>query len=122
MAQTAINKPIYDAFMEAGTSEEKATLAARAVLPSADDAATKADVTGLQAAIERSEASTKADIAGLKKDIERSEASTTAALNQLRTETKKDSAELKVDLLRWMAVMLGVVVAAIGLIVNLSLG
>ena len=69
MVQTAINKPIYDALVDAGASEEKATLAARAVLPSADEAATKTDI-----------------------------------------------AELKVDLLRWIAVMLGVVVAAIGLL------
>ncbi len=105
MAQTAINKPIYDAFMEAGASEEKATLAARAVLPSADEAATKAD-------IERLEASMKAA-------IERLGTETKAAISQLKAETKKDSAELKVDLLKWMAIMLGLAVAAIGLIVKL---
>ena len=84
--------------------EEKATFAACAVLPSADDAATKMDIALLSSTIERLEASTKVDITGLKKDIER-----------LRADAKANSTELKVDFLRWMAIMLG-------LIVNLSLG
>ena len=66
--------------------EEKATFAACAVLPSADDATTKMDIALLSSDIERLEADAKAN-----------------------------STELKVDFLRWMAIMLG-------LIVNLSLG
>ena len=100
----AINKPVYDALVDAGASEEKATLAACAVLPSVDEAATKTDITLLSSAIERLEEVMTAA-------IERSEAN-----------TKKDIAELKVGLLKWIAAMLGVAVAAIGLIVNLSLG
>ena len=130
MEQTAINKPIYDAFVDAGASEVKATLAARAVLPSAGDAATKADITGLKkdiersesattAAIERLEAATTADITGVKKDIERLEESTTAAIERLEAATKANIAELKVELLRWMAIMLGLAVTAIGVMVGL---
>ena len=147
MAQTAINKPIYDAFVNAGASEEKATLAARAVLPSVDEAATKTDITLLSSAIERLEEVMTAAITQLKADttaaigrseekttaaIERSEEKTTAAIERSEEKTKAaierseanakaNNAELKVDLLRWMAVMLGVVVAALGLIINLSL-
>ena len=73
MARAAINKPIYDAFLDAGASEGKAAAAARAILPSVEDAATKADVTLL-----------KTDITLLRADME-----------QFRTETKADS-----DLLR----------------------
>ena len=65
MAQTAINKPIYDAFLDAGASEGKAAAAARAILPSVEDAATKADITLLRAGIERLEDSTKKGIAEL---------------------------------------------------------
>ena len=140
MPQTAINKPIYDAFVDAGASEEKATLAACAVLPSVDEAATKTDFALLSsaierleevmtAAIERSEETMKAAITGLKKDNERSEETTKAAITGLKKDnerseekTKANIAELKVDLLRWMVVMLGVVVAAIGVIVNMPLG
>ena len=107
MPQTAINKPVYDAFVDAGASEEKATLAACAVLPSADEAATKTDITLLSSAIERLEEAMKAAITGLKKDNER-----------LKADTKAAIAESKVDLLKWIAAMLGVVVAAIGLIVK----
>ena len=84
-----INQPIYDAFVDAGASGEKATLAACAVLPSVDEVASKTDITLLRSAIERLRASTKAAIA-----------------------------ESKVGLLKWIAAMLGVVVAAIGLIVK----
>ena len=125
MAQTAINKPIYDALVNAGASEEKATLAARAVLPSVDEAATKTDITLLSSAIERLEEVMTAAITQLKADttaaIERSEEKTKAAIERSEANAKANNAELKVDLLRWMAVMLGVVVAALGLIINLSL-
>ena len=63
------------------------------------------------AAINQLRADTKAAITGLKKDNERLKADTTAAI-----------AESKVDLLKWIAGMLGVAVAAIGLIVKLLLG
>ena len=133
MPQTAINKPIYDAFVDAGASEEKATLAACAVLPSVDEAATKTDITLLSSAIERLEEVMTAAITGLKKDNERLKADMMAAINQLRADTKADInqlkadtkadiAESKVDLLKWIAGMLGVAVAAIGLIVKLLLG
>ena len=152
MAQTAINKPIYDAFVDAGASDEKATLAARAVLPSVDEAATKTDITLLSSAIERLESSTKADSerleAAMKAAIKQSEAATKAAIEQSEAATKAatkaaseqseaatkeasrrsevnaktNNIDLKADLLRWIAVMLGVVIAAIGLIANLLVG
>ena len=104
----AINKPVYDAFVDAGASGEKATLAACAVLPSVDEAASKTGITLLSSAIERLEEVMK------------------AAINQLRADTKaaiaESKAESKVGLLKWIAAMLGVAVAAIGLIVKLSLG
>ena len=137
----AINKPIYDAFVDAGASDEKATLAARAVLPSVDEAATKTDITLLSSAIERLESSTKADSerleAAMKAAIKQSEAATKAAIEQSEAATKAATKEasrrsevdaktnnidLKADLLRWIAVMLGVVIAAIGLIANLLVG
>ena len=115
MAQAAINKPIYDAFLDAGASEGKAAAAARAILPSVEDAATKADVTLLKtditllrADMEQFRTETKADSDLLRADIERLEDSTKAGI-----------AELKVDLLKWMAIMFGLAVAAIGLLVNL---
>ena len=111
MPQTAINKPVYDAFVDAGASEEKATLAACAVLPSVDEAATKTDITLLSSAIERLEEVMTAAINQLRAD-------TMAAINQLKADTKAAIAESKVDLLKWIAAMLGVVVAAIGLIVK----
>ena len=99
MAQTAINKPIYDAFLDAGASEGKAAAAARAILPSVEDAATKADVTLLKtditllrAGIERLEDSTK-------KGIERLEDSTKKGIERLENSTKKDIAELEVRLI-----------------------
>ena len=108
MAQAAINKPIYDAFLDAGASEGKAAAAARAILPSVEDAATKADITLLRADMEQFRTETKADSDLLRAGIER-----------LEDSTKKDIAELKVDLLKWMAIMFGLAVAAIGLLVNL---
>ena len=108
MAQAAINKPIYDAFLDAGASEGKAAAAARAILPSVEDAATKADIALLRADMEQFRTETKADSDLLRADIER-----------LEDSTKKDIAELKVDLLKWMAIMFGLAVAAIGLLVNL---
>ena len=75
----------------------------------------KAAITGLKKDNERSEETTKAN-------IERSEETTKANIERSEETTKANIAELKVDLLRWMAVMLGVVVAAIGVIVNMPLG
>ncbi len=49
MDSTAINKPVYDALMSAGVSEEKAEAAAKAVLPTIDTVATKADVSKIDA-------------------------------------------------------------------------
>ena len=74
MAQTAINKPIYDAFLDAGASEGKAAAAARAILPSVEDAATKADITLL-----------KTDITLLRAGIERLEDSTKKGIAELET-------------------------------------
>ena len=43
MEQTAINKPLYDALLDSGASEDKATEAAKSVLPY-EDAARKSTV------------------------------------------------------------------------------
>ena len=88
MARAAINKPIYDAFLEAGASEGKAAAAARAILPSVEDAATKADVTLL-----------KTDITLLRAGIERLGDSIKKDIERLEDSTKKDIAELETRLI-----------------------
>ncbi len=49
MESTAINKPVYDALISAGVSDKKAEAAAKAVLPTIDGVATKADVSKIDA-------------------------------------------------------------------------
>lgn len=47
---TAINKELYDALIEGGTTEAKASAAAATIRP-AEDLATKADIAALRAEI-----------------------------------------------------------------------
>ena len=51
METTAINKPVYDALISVGVSEEKAEAAAKAVLPSIDSVATKSDIGRVESKI-----------------------------------------------------------------------
>lgn len=51
METTAINKPVYDALIEAGVKEENASAAARAVLPAIENVATTKDIDRLDAKI-----------------------------------------------------------------------
>ena len=47
METTAINKPVYDALIEAGVKDEKASAAAKAVLPNIETVATGKDIERL---------------------------------------------------------------------------
>ena len=51
METTAINKPVYDALISAGVSEDKAEAAAKAVLPSIDSVASTSDINRLESKI-----------------------------------------------------------------------
>ena len=80
-------KEIFEAFVEAGTSEEKAKAAA-GVVPVTDNLATKADLAEHQAA-------TKTDLAEHR-------AATKADLAELQMATKEDMAKMELRLVRWM--------------------
>ena len=82
---------VYDALIEAGTSEEKAKAAAGAI-PFAERLATKEDLDELKAA-------TKEDLDALKtatkEDLDELKAATKEDLDELKAATKEDSDALK---------------------------
>ena len=66
---------LYKAFIDAGASEEKATLAAEDVVQVSElpQLVTKADIAELEVRITNMEMATKSDIAGLRTDMAKRE-------------------------------------------------
>lgn len=119
MSSTAL----YKALIEAGTSNESATVAANDVIQVSQlpQLATKADIAATKADI----AATKADIAILRSDTAAGIANLRSEIGALRSDTAADLAKLETRLLKWMVgcgfLFAGIVITGVGILMQVML-